>query len=86
MDTITLRRVLAWCVVINYAVLVIWFWGTMAAHDWIRDLHTRWFGLSGNQFDVLNYGGMALYKMGVLFFNMVPYIALHIVGRKRSAD
>ncbi len=86
MDTITLRRVLAWCVVINYVVLLLWFFGTMAAHDWIRDWQTRWFGLSGNQFDVLNYAGMAFYKIGIMLFNLAPYIALHIVGRKRSSD
>jgi hypothetical protein len=29
----------------------------------------------------LHYAGMALYKIGILLFNLVPYIALRIVRR-----
>jgi len=29
----------------------------------------------------LHSAGMALYKIGILLFNLVPYIALRIVGR-----
>ena len=47
----------------------------------MHGLHSRWFYLSREQFDALHYAGMALYKIGILLFNLVPYIALHIVGR-----
>ena len=43
--------------------------------------HDRWVHLSVEQFDALHYAGMALYKIGILLFNLVPYIALRIVGR-----
>ena len=43
-------------------------------------LHSRWFRLSVEQFDVLHYAGMARDKIGILLFNLVPYIALRIVG------
>jgi hypothetical protein len=77
------RRVLLWCAVINYAVLVIWFLVFLIAHDLMYQLHGRWFHISVEQFDMLHYGGMAVYKLGVLLFNLVPWIALHIVdGRK----
>ena len=33
------------------------------------------------QFDALHYAGMALYKVGILLLNLVPYIALRLVGR-----
>lgn len=26
------------------------------------------------------YGGVALYKVGILLFNLVPYVALRLVG------
>jgi hypothetical protein len=76
----TLRDVLLWCAVINYGVLMVWFLFFMLAHDWIHWLHGRWFHLSVEQFDALHYGGMALYKIGILLFNLVPYVALRIVG------
>jgi hypothetical protein len=40
----------------------------------------RWLHLSVEQFDALHYAGMALFKIGILLFNLVPYIALQIVG------
>jgi hypothetical protein len=41
-------------------------------------VHSRWFHLSTDQFDALHYAGMALYKIGILLFNLVPYIALRM--------
>ena len=42
-------------------------------------LHGLWFYLSVEPFDALHYSGMALYKIGMPLFNLVPYIALYIV-------
>jgi hypothetical protein len=75
------RDFLLWCTVLNYGVLLVWFLFFMLAHDWMYQLHGRWFHLSVEQFDTLHYTGMALYKIGILLFNLVPYIALRIVGR-----
>ncbi len=74
------REALLWCTVINYGVLVVWWLVFLLAHDWMYRLHGRWFHLSMGQFDALHYGGMALFKIGILLFNLVPYIALRIVG------
>jgi len=75
------RKVLLWCAVINYGVLIVWWLCFLLAHDWLYGLHGLWFHLSVEQFDALHYAGMALYKLGILLFNLVPYIALRIVGR-----
>jgi hypothetical protein len=74
------RKTLLWCTVINYGVLLVWFLVFMLAHDWLYGLHGLWFHLSMEQFDALHYGGMALYKIGIPLFNLVPYIALRMVG------
>lgn len=79
MNTETLRRMLAWSWVINWAILIIWFLAFTLAHDAVRDIQARWFKMSTDQFDALNYLGIAIYKIGVLLFNIVPYIALRIV-------
>ena len=39
----------------------------------------RWIRLPREQFDALNFGGMTLYKIGILLFNIVPCIALYLV-------
>ena len=84
MSIVVVRKVLRWCIVINYGVLLVWFLFFMLAHDGIYQLHGRWFPLSVQQFDALHYGGMALYKIGILLFNLIPYIALRIVGRAHA--
>jgi len=70
--------------VINYGVLIIWFLVFTLAHDWMYLLHSRWFHISVEQFDMLHYIGMSIYKIGILLFNLVPFIVLHIVGRSIS--
>ena len=78
-----LKEILAWCVGINYAVLLIWFGAFFGAHDWLFRMHTRWFKLSTETFDAINYAGMATYKIGVLLFNVTPLIAVCIASRAR---
>jgi len=71
--------VLLWCAVLNYAVLLAWFLAFTFAHAWMRELHGRWFRISEERFDGIHYACMALYKVGILLFCLVPYVALRIV-------
>lgn len=73
-----IQAALGWCTVINLAVLLWWFVWYALARDTVLRLHGRWFKLEPAQFDTLHYGGMALYKLGILLFNLVPYLALRI--------
>ena len=75
------QKVLLLCTFINYSVLIVWFLFFMLAHEWMYGWHSRWFHLSREQFDALHYAGMALYKIGILLLNLVPSIALRLVGR-----
>lgn len=79
MNIETLRSFLLWCAIINYGILLIWFFLFLKAHDFVYNLHNKCFRLSKERFDALNYGGMAIYKIGVLLFNVVPLIALLII-------
>ena len=71
---------LFWCGVINYGLLLIWFLFFTLAHDWLYRITGRWFRLSVEQFDAQNYIGIALFKIGIVLFNLVPYVALRIIG------
>ena len=72
------ETVLLWCLGINYAILVVWFGVFCFAHDWMYHVHTRWFKLSVETFDAIHYAGMAIYKIGVILFNLVPLVALYL--------
>lgn len=71
---------LLWCAVLNYTVLLAWFTAFRLGHAWMRKLHGRWFQISDEYFDGIHYACMAVYKVGILLFNVVPYVALHILG------
>ncbi|MGA2081469.1 MAG: DUF6868 family protein [Holophaga sp.] len=80
MTILEIKVFLLWSVGINYGILLLWFGVFFLAHDWLFWLHTRWFRLSAENFDTLNYAGMAVYKIGIMLFNLVPLIALTIIG------
>lgn len=74
-------NILIWCAAINDGVLLVWWLFFLFAHDWMYGFHSRWFHGSVEQFDTLHEAGMALYTLGTLLLNLVPYIALRLVGR-----
>jgi hypothetical protein len=74
------REVLLWCSIINYGLLVVWFLLLVLLHEWLYRLWGKWFRLSAEQLDAINFAGMVLFKIGVLLFNVVPYVALRILG------
>jgi hypothetical protein len=79
MEIETIRDALFWCFIINYGLLLWWFFFIALAHDWTYRFHSKWFELSVEKFDSIHYAGIALFKLSIIFFNLVPYIALHIV-------
>jgi len=81
MNHFPLSDFLLCCTILNYLVLLLWFVVFSLAHDWMFKLHGRWFRLTTAQFDALHYAGMAVYKVGILLLNLVPYVALNIVAR-----
>lgn len=75
-----IRSTLAWCTVINWVLLLWWLLFFTLAHDWMYRFHSKWFNLSVEKFDALHYAGMACFKLFIFMFNLVPYLALRIVG------
>jgi hypothetical protein len=74
------RDVLAWCAVINIGLLLWWWLFLTLAHDFVYRIHEKWFKLSEERFDTIHYSGMLFFKICIFLFNIVPYLALRIVG------
>ena len=74
------RNFLLWCTVINYGVLLLWFLVFVFAHGLMQRMHGRWFHMSRDQFDALHYAGMSIFKIGIILFNLVPFVVLTILG------
>lgn len=80
MDLAFVRNVLLWSTVVHYGVLLVWFLMFVLAHDWLQGFHGRWFRLSNEQFDALHYAGMAMYKIGILLFALVPFMVVTLLA------
>jgi intracellular septation protein A len=78
LNTNEIKSFLLWCTVLNYMVLFIWFGAFVFANDWIRRMHGRWFKLSDEAFDAIHYGGLAIFKIGIILFNLVPLLAISL--------
>ena len=76
MSSDELLRFLLYSAGINYLILLVWFGVFVFAHEWLYRMHTRWFTLSREAFDALNYGGVAFYKIGNMLLFLVPALAL----------
>jgi len=47
----------------------------------MKQVHGKWFRLSDASFDVIHYSGMALYKIGILLFNLTPLVAIYLMNQ-----
>lgn len=82
MNLVTARSMLLWCTLINYGLLAFWGLLMLMPHGWMQRLWGRWYRISPEQFDLVSFSGIVLYKILIFMFNLVPYIALLIVGRE----
>ncbi|WP_434632584.1 DUF6868 family protein [Chromobacterium sp. CV08] len=81
MDIAYAERLLLVSLLVHYAVLILWFCLFFFCRGRLYRLHRRWFGLSEPAFDLLNYGGIGLYKILVFVFNLAPLLALWLAAR-----
>jgi len=76
----TLQEFLLWSAVINLGLLFISFFAFTLGRNLIYRFHGKWYDIPKENFNTIIYSVMAFYKIGILFFNIVPYIVLRIIG------
>lgn len=74
------RAVLGWCAVINIGLMLWWGLFMMFAGDFVYRVHGKWFPMPRERFTELHYAGLMYFKVAVFALNVVPYLALRIVG------
>ncbi len=80
MDVGTLRWFFFWCTFLNFLILGGFFLGFAFAGDKLFHFHRKWFALDRDAFDTVMYFFMGIYKILILVFGFVPWIALLIAG------
>ncbi len=74
------RDVLLWCSIMNVGILLLWVLFILLAHELAYQSHGKWFRLSAERFAEIHYSGMGFYKICIVVFNIVPYVALRMAG------
>lgn len=69
-----------WCTIINGGLLILWTLFIFFAPDLVYRTQHRWIPITREHFDLLIYGFLGLFKIFFLVFNLVPFLALLIIG------
>ncbi len=80
MDIQTLTRFFMWCTIMNGALLLLGTTMFMLVPDLVYRTQNKWFRMPRETFTLIMYSFTALFKTVVIVFNVVPYVALLIVG------
>ena len=79
MDIETVREFLGWCTVINLGVFFLAMIKLLAIRDWASKVHAKMFQIDDASVRQVYFQYLAYYKIAILVFNLVPYIALTIM-------
>jgi len=80
MDIQVLTSFFMWCTIINGGMLIFAALMFLLIPDFIYRLHTRWIAMSREAFNVVIYSILGFFKIIFIFFNLVPWIVLKIIG------
>ena len=69
-----------WCTIINGFILFLWAVFFMLAPDLVYRTQSKFFPIPRETFNVIFYSFLGLFKIFYLFFNIVPYVTLLIIG------
>ena len=75
-----LQKFFMWCTIINVALLILSSLLCIYAGDWVYKKQGKMFSISRDTFNVAIYSFIGLFKIFILIFNLVPYIACAIIS------
>jgi hypothetical protein len=81
MNTIeAIREFLGWCSVINIGLLMFSAIVVVALRGTVSRLHAKMFSLEESDLSRAYFQYLAQYKIAIIVFNIVPYLALWIMN------
>lgn len=80
MDIQTLTSFFMWCSIINIGILFFLALIYMLVPNLAYQLQSKFIPISRQTFDIVFYSFIGFFKVVVLVFNVVPWIALLVIG------
>ncbi len=81
MDTQKLTEFFKWCSIINVALFLVSVLMLMIASDFVYQMQSFFLTIPREAFDVAIYSLVGIYKIIIIVFSIVPYVALRIIGK-----
>lgn len=82
MDFIKLRSILGWSTVINFALLFFFGFALLFGKEMIYTIWSNFFIISLEVYDIIMISFIGFWKIFVIVFLLIPYIAIGIVNKK----
>ncbi len=80
MDIPTLQSFFMWCTILNLGLLIVTSLVCTIAGNFVYWIQSLFFSISRETFDLVVYCWIGFYKIVVLVFCFVPWMALVIIG------
>jgi hypothetical protein len=80
MEVEILKAFFMWCTIINGGVLLFWTVCVLCLPDLVYRIQSKWIPISRQAFDIAIYSFIGIFKVFFLMFNLVPYLALTLIG------
>ncbi len=79
MDIETITAFFMWCTIINVGIIAFSFVILAGARGWVYKMHSKCFPIPQDTFNAAIYSFLGLYKILIIIFNLIPYLALSII-------
>ena len=76
-----IREMLGWCSAFNIVMLTVMFVLVTVMRPWVYKMHSKMFPITESQFNIAIYSFFGFYKVVVYVFNIIPWVALCIMGQ-----
>lgn len=80
LDMISMTTFFGWCTVINVGIMTFAFTMLIVMGDWVVKLRAKLFGIEEASVRIAHFQLFLAYAILMAVFNLVPYIALKIMG------
>ena len=74
--------VLLRCFLLSIALVVFWVAVYWVIGTWAFELHSKWFALSRESYDMVVYCGLGFVKLCAFLFFLTPYVSIKLVLRR----
>ena len=81
MEISKLRLILGWCCVLNFGLIFILSLFFLFGIDWVYNIQSSYIFIPREEYNSIWFLTIGIWKILVIVFNLIPYIALRIIGK-----